>query len=285
MQTRQRQPRRSLPAVVVACAVGMVGLSGGPAAAAELGGIDVRMTTGSASGTDGSLFLGNLPGARCPAGTGDSLFTMEGPGLRPYEAFLGPGNTTGTGPQEFSGASVANLRTNNPGSFTRSGTYVVTFNCVRSPDGAVSDVYARRLDYTAGGAGSIVIRPGPAAPARPSVDPTPRAPGSASPGGTSPGSTSPGSTSPTGAVPAATAGAARLSPTSVPPAAASAGGAGPAGSGSAGQRSARSVSRAASPGLVGGLAVLAATAAVLLLLARRRQSNGSDGPGTPRPRV
>ena len=282
MQTRQRQARRSHPAlVVVACAVGLVGWLGGPAAAAELGGIDVRMTTGSASGTDASLFLGNLPDARCPAGTGDSLFTMEGPGLRPYEAFLGPGNTTGTGPQEFSGASVANLRTNNAGSFVRSGTYVITFLCVRSPDGAVSDVYARRLDYVAGGAGSIVIRPGPAAPAQPGVDPTPSAPGSASPGGTSLGSTSP-----TGAaMPAATTGAARLSPTAVPPAAASAGGAGPADPGSGGQRPARSVSKAAFPGLVGGLAVLAAFAAVLLLLARHRQSNGSDRAGTPRPRV
>ena len=136
MQTRQRQARRSHPAlVVVACAVGLVGWLGGPAAAAELGGIDVRMTTGSASGTDASLFLGNLPDARCPAGTGDSLFTMEGPGLRPYEAFLGPGNTTGTGPQEFSGASVANLRTSNAGSFVRSGPTSSPFSASAAPKG------------------------------------------------------------------------------------------------------------------------------------------------------
>lgn len=269
MQAPQRQHRRR-PAVRVAatCAVALVGLPGGTATAAELGGIDVRMTTGSATGTDGSLFLGNLPDARCPAGTGDSFFTMEGPGLRPYEAFLGPGNTTGTGPQKFSGASVANLRTNNTGSFVRSGTYVITFLCVRSPDGAVSDVYTRRLDYVAGGAGSVVIRPASAAPARPAAMPTPPMPASAG----SPAPTAPAATPAPGAV--------RPSSRAVP-AGAAAGEASPAGAGSGRQRPASSEGPAALPGLVGGFAVLAAIAAVLLLLARRRQSDRSEGGTVP----
>ena len=267
MQSPQRQHRRR-PAVrvVATCVVALVGLPGGTATAAELGGIDVRMTTGSASGTDESLFLGNLPDARCPAGTGDSFFTMEGPGLRPYEAFLGPGNTTGTGPQKFSGASVANLRTNNTGSFVRSGTYVITFLCVRSPDGAVSDVYTRRLDYVAGGAGSVVIRPASAAPVRPAAMPTPPTPAGA-------GSPAPAATAAPGAV--------RPSSRAVPSGAASAGEASPAPSGSARQRPTSSQGPAALPGLVGGFAVLAAIAAVLLLLARRRQCDRSEGGTVP----
>ena len=264
MRSSQRQPRSSLATrVALTCAVVLVGLSGRTAAAAELGGIDVRMTTGAASGTDASLFLGKLPDARCPAGTGDSFFSMEGPGLTLYDAFLGQGNTTGTGPQEFSGASVANLRTNNAGSFVRSGTYVITFHCVRSPDGAVPDVYTRRLDYVAGGAGSIVIRPGPAAPARPSAVSAPPASGSAPAAPAAPAATTaPGANRPSsGEIPSA-------DPTGQPS---------PAGPTTAGQRPSSDAGASGSAGLAGGLVVLAAAAAVLLL-ARRRKSTSAQTP-------
>lgn len=265
MRSSQRQPRSALATrVALTCAVVLVGLSGRTAAAAELGGIDVRMTTGAASGTDASLFLGKLPDARCPAGTGDSFFSMEGPGLTLYDAFLGQGNTTGTGPQEFSGASVANLRTNNAGSFVRSGTYVITFHCVRSPDGAVPDVYTRRLDYVAGGAGSIVIRPGPAAPARPSAVSAPPAPGSAPAAPAAPAATAaPGANRPSSDEIASS------DPT---------GGANPAGPTTTGQRPSSDAGASGSAGLAGGLVVLAAAAAAILLLARRRKSTSAQTP-------
>ena len=265
MHTGERLSRKwRAVGAVVSWAFVSAALPAATASAAELGGIDVRMTTGSASGTDESLFLGNLPDARCPAGTGDSFFTMEGPGLRPYEAALGPGNTTGTGPQQFSGASVANLRANNTGSFARSGTYVITFNCVRSRDGAVSDVYARRVDYTAGGAGSVVIRPGPSAPAPRAALATPPTPTGPTPTGN--------------AASAATAVPAPVRP-AVSPAPSAAGPAGesrPAEPRPAGQRPTSNADTGRSAGLVGGLVVLTAVGAVLLLLARRRQSGGAD---------
>ena len=256
--------------VAIGSAVLLAGLPGGTATAAELGGIDVRMTTGSASGTDESLFGGKLPDARCPAGTGDSLFTMEGPGLRPYEAFLGSGNATGTGPQEFSGTSVANLRANNAGSFLRSGTYVVTFLCVRSPDGAISDVYTRRLDYIAGGAGSVVIRPGPAAPGRsaapasPAAVPTPLTPGSSGPAP---------SATPAASAARSAPGATRPSPSVDSSSAALGGGSTPVGPTAVGQRPSNDAGTTSSAGLIGGLAVLTAVSAIVLLLARRRRSN------------
>lgn len=260
LRSWQRQLGSSLAVTVaLACAVLVAGLPVRTAEAAELGGIDVRMTTGSASGTDASQFVGSLPDARCPAGTGDSFFTMEGPGLRPYEAALGPGNSTGTGPQEFSGASIANLRTNNAGSFLRSGTYAITFNCVRDPDGAVSDVYVRRLDYTAGGAGSVVIRPGPAAPAKPVAVPTPPPRGSAEPAAAA----GPAGTTAPGAV--------RPSAGAIPSAAGPTGGASPAASTAVGRRASSDVGTSGSARLVGGLVVLTATAGLLLLLARHRQ--------------
>ena len=149
----------------------------GTASAAVLGSISVRPLTG----TDATLFGGSIANAQCPAKTGDSFFSMEGPGIRQGEAFLGPStNVTGTGPQEFSGASIANLKTNNAGSFATTSTYVITFNCIRDPDGAITDTYQRRLNYVAGGAGSYTIEtvsapssPSPSASPAASVSPSP----------------------------------------------------------------------------------------------------------------
>ena len=118
-----------------------------------------------ASGTDSTLFGGSVT-TNCPAGTADAFFSMEGPGITFGNAFLGPGsNPQGVGLQSFSGASIANLKTNNAGSFLSSGTYQATFLCISAPDGVVTDTYVGTLNYTAGGAGSYVFAP-PAAPAR-----------------------------------------------------------------------------------------------------------------------
>ena len=140
----------------------------GTASAAVLGTIEVSPLTGN----DSTLFGGFIANAQCPARTGDSSFSMEGPGLNPTEANLAGGNTTGTGRREFSGASIANLKSNNAGSFTASGTYTITFNCIRNPDGVVSDTYERKLNYVAGSGGAFTIQ-AISAPVSPLPSPSP----------------------------------------------------------------------------------------------------------------
>jgi hypothetical protein len=124
-----------------------------PAAnAAVLGTVNVSPL----SGTDSTLFGGSVT-ASCPAGTADSYWSIDGPDLPADQAILAPGNATGTGPQSFSGASIANLRSANAGSFSASGTYLIKFNCVDGGTGLVSDTYQSQMSYTAGGAGAYTI--------------------------------------------------------------------------------------------------------------------------------
>jgi hypothetical protein len=124
-----------------------------PAAnAAVLGEVSISPLTG----TDSTLFGGTVTAA-CPAGTADSYWSIDGPDLPADQAILAPGNPTGTGAQSFSGASIANLKSANAGSFSASGSYFVRFNCVDGTTGLVSDTYQSRLDYTAGGAGAYSV--------------------------------------------------------------------------------------------------------------------------------
>ena len=122
-----------------------------PAAnAAVLGSVSVS----PGSGTDSTLFGGSVTSA-CPAGTADSYWTIDGPDLPADQAILAPGsNSAGTGAQSVSGASIANIKSANAGSFSASGSYFVKFNCVSGTTGLVSDTYQSTLNYTAGGAGS-----------------------------------------------------------------------------------------------------------------------------------
>jgi hypothetical protein len=148
--------RMSRPiAAVTAGAVVSTGLllALAPAAnAAVLGSVSVSPL----SGTDSTLFGGSVT-ASCPAGTGDSYWSIDGPDLPADQAILAPGNATGTGAQSFSGASIANLRSANAGSFSASGTYFIRFNCVSGTTGTVSDTYQSSMSYTAGSGGSYTI--------------------------------------------------------------------------------------------------------------------------------
>jgi hypothetical protein len=103
------------------------------------------------SGTDSTLFNGSLTAA-CPVGTTDSYWTVDGPDLPADQANIGPGNTTGTGAQSFNGASIANLKSANAGSFAASGVYNVRFSCFGTS--SVTDSYVRKIQYTAGGSGA-----------------------------------------------------------------------------------------------------------------------------------
>jgi hypothetical protein len=183
-------------ATVAAGAVALLALTvllvagGGRAQASDLGPVQVSPQSGS----DATLLFGYVADARCPRTTADSYWTVDGPDLPRDTAILAPGNTTGTGPQQFRGASIANLKTINSGAFSRSGTYTIRFSCVRAPDGKVSDSYEATLRYHAGGKGSFQVvgaRPVPAyvldptasrpptAAATPSKAPAPRAGGPA----------------------------------------------------------------------------------------------------------
>lgn len=141
-------------------------------------------------GTDSTLFHGYVQDARCPRGTADSYWSVDGPDLPRDQAILAPGNTTGTGPQQFRSASIANLRTVNSGAFSRSGTYVIRFNCVRSPDGKVTDTYQAELVYRAGGTGSFTIRGARLIPAE-VLDPQHADAAATGPSGATPGATAP----------------------------------------------------------------------------------------------
>jgi hypothetical protein len=169
-------------ALVVLVAV-LAALPGRAQAATTLGTVEVSPTVG----TDQTLFDGAVAQARCPRGTGDSFFTVDGPGLEPNTAFLGFGNRTGTGFQSFAGATIANIRTASTGAFQTSGSYHVRFSCVRASDGVVTGSYTRRLDYEAGGGGSWRFAGYPrTGPTRPPL-PTPAASRSAGPAAVGPG--------------------------------------------------------------------------------------------------
>ncbi len=109
------------------------------------------------AGNDASQLSGSVT-TDCPADTAESGWTMEGPGITPYTAFLGPGPGNGDGVQSFQAAAIANIRTNNSGSFAANGVYRVTFYCQSGNTGAITRTYEAILDYVAGGAGAYTIR-------------------------------------------------------------------------------------------------------------------------------
>jgi len=144
--------------IVVALAAALAGaglavVTAAPASAAVLG----TITVNPLSGTDATQFGGSI-NAACPAGTANSYFAIFGDaGLGPVGGFLGDGGTTGTGPQSFTGASIANLKTTSAGSFATSGAYEIRFLC--EAGSGITDTYTSTLNYVAGGAGawSLVV--------------------------------------------------------------------------------------------------------------------------------
>lgn len=140
--------------LVLTLAFGLGVLSAGRAHAAVLGGIEVSPTVGH----DETLFTGAIKDARCPKGTGDSFFTVDGRDLPSNSANIGFGKDNGTGYQYFRNASIANIRATNSGAFTHSGAYTIRFSCVRASDGKVVDSYTRDMDYVAGGKGLWRLR-------------------------------------------------------------------------------------------------------------------------------
>lgn len=145
-------------AVALATALAGAGLAvvtAAPASAAVLGSITINPLTG----TDSTLFSGSL-GAACPAGTVDSYYAIFGDAFLGVDGgFLGQGSPTGIGPQTFTGASIANLKTTSAGSFGSSGVYQIRFNCVTTS--GILDTYTTTLNYVSGGLGSwsIVVPP------------------------------------------------------------------------------------------------------------------------------
>ena len=184
-RTRRRLTGAVGAGVLVASTVGVVALTQTSASGAILGPVVVS----PASGTDETLF-GGTAAANCPADATDSYWSMEGPGIRLYEAYLGPSANNGVGPQSFSGAAIANIKSNNAGSFLSTGTYRVVFNCFDAVFDA-NPTYEAILNYTAGGAGAytitaaVVASPSPVTPVSPSpatpVSPSPATPVSPSP--------------------------------------------------------------------------------------------------------
>ncbi len=160
-----------------------------PANAVVIGVIDVA----PAKGTDATLFSGVVD-ARCPTTTADSYFSIDGPGLPHDQAILAPGNTTGAGRQAFTTQAIANIKAINSGSFLQSGTYTLRFNCVRTPDGKVTNTYERALRYVAGGSGSWTLAPAPAfspPPPRPAASRQPSAGATSAPSTPPSGSSAP----------------------------------------------------------------------------------------------
>jgi hypothetical protein len=202
--------------VAVLAVVGLAGAAG-KAHAETLG----RIQVSPLSGTDATLISGYLEDARCPKGTGDSYWTVDGPDLPRDQAFLAPGNATGTGPQVFRGASLANLKTTNSGAFSGSGTYVLRFSCVRSPDGKVTSSYQAQLRYKTGGAGSFQVvgaKPVPVHVLDPKLSPAPEpVPASAQPAAGSAGTAgTPGGSAEPSSVPTATKAPAGGGPVAAP---------------------------------------------------------------------
>lgn len=146
-------------ALVLSGALAASALQASPASAAVLGAPVVSPTTG----TNETLFGGSLANAQCPAGTDSAFWSMEGGDLTPdtYAAFLGDStNATGTGAQEFSGASVANIKTVT-GQMTTAGTYRVEFHCFAGP--TKTDSYQLAFAYDPAGVGSWTATAAPVA--------------------------------------------------------------------------------------------------------------------------
>ena len=145
---------------------GLAAFTATAASAAVQGPVNVTLPGGAAIGTDTTLFGGSITAA-CPAGTDDSLFDIVGSDIGPLVAngigFLGAGNLTGQGFQSFTGASIANLKTTNAGSFASSGAYTIRYRC--ESGAATLATYETTMNYTAGAGGSFTIV-APAAPAR-----------------------------------------------------------------------------------------------------------------------
>ena len=118
-----------------------------------------QVTVNPASGNHATIFSGTAT-TDCPADSQGSLFTLEGPNLDPFQAFLGNGTATGDGAQSFVGASIANLKTNNAGSFTATSVYRIVFSCINGA-GAATDTYEANLNYTfvSATAGTYTITP------------------------------------------------------------------------------------------------------------------------------
>lgn len=157
LHTSKHARARSAGLFGVALAVGgatlvLSAVSTGTAAAAVQGSITVSPSVG----TDATLFGGTIANAQCPLNTAESLFTMEGPGIPPLTAFLGPGPNSGTGRQEFSGASIANLKSVKAGTFASDSVYRIVFNCLGST-GQVLDTYEANMNYTVAGPGGYTI--------------------------------------------------------------------------------------------------------------------------------
>jgi len=120
--------------------------------AANLGQVTVNPT----SGTDSTQFSGSATTA-CPAGTDSAFWSLEGGSITPGAAFLGDStNSSGTGAQSFSGASISNIETVLGGPLV-DGTYFVQFSCFSGP--TLTDTYRANLNYTAAGTGSWNITP------------------------------------------------------------------------------------------------------------------------------
>lgn len=193
-------------ALVPVLAMGVALAHAERARADELGRVEVSPT----AGTDETLMNGAIGSARCPAGTNNSFFSVDGPGLPPHTAFIGVGTSTGSGYQSFDGASIANIRTANSTGFQRSGSYTIRFSCEQ--DGRITDSYTRVLDYVAGGRGSFRLRGYPTT--MPSYHPLPT-PG---PERADPKAVPTVQQTSSSGVPSATAGPAQRTPATSPPA-------------------------------------------------------------------
>ena len=182
LRTRHRWTRPAGAICLISGTAALATLAPGVASAAVLGSISVSPT----SGTDSTLFSGSIANAQCPAGTANSFFQIIGADVGANgSGYLGDGTTTGQGRQGFVGASIANLKSTNTGSFSASGAYRITFNCESAA--GITDTYRTTLNYVAGGAGAFSIQapppPPPPPPASPVASPvaSPPAPPPASP--------------------------------------------------------------------------------------------------------
>lgn len=150
-------------------ATGAAVMTAAPAQAAVLG----APTLSPTSGNDSTLFGGTIANAECPGGTDSTFWSVQGGDIAAgtYEGYLGDGVNNGAGAQEFSGASVANLKTVT-GKMAVAGTYRVVFHCFAGA--AETNTYEQAFSYdpASGGSWSVVTAPVttvPGAPGTPSA--------------------------------------------------------------------------------------------------------------------
>ena len=166
LQTRHRWTRPAGAICLISGTAALATLAPGVASAAVLGSISVSPT----SGTDSTLFSGSIANAQCPVGTANSFFQIIGADVGANgSGYLGDGTTTGRGQQGFVGASIANLKSTNTGSFSASGAYSITFNCESAA--GITDTYKTTLNYVAGGTGAFTIQAPPPPPPSPPASP------------------------------------------------------------------------------------------------------------------